>query len=145
MSLVQDSRSIRRMATCSPVGRYRAKFTAIKPSKPRPKTQTAIRNSTSIWKMACQYDASKSHSNMNACFHLHTNNCEEIIGAAVREVAAHGVPSGEGGQTVLAIFMGLEGGRHQKLAHFSQDCVKQPLSHFTSHVSYMWAHLLTDH
>lgn len=53
----------------------------------------------------------KSHSKVNVRFHLQTNHCEEIIGAAVREVAAHGVPSGEGGQTLLAIFMGLEGGR----------------------------------
>lgn len=77
---------------------------------------------------------------MNARFHLHTNNCEEIIGAAVREVAPHGVPSGEGGQTLLAIFMGLEGGRHQKETHFSpavQDCVEQLVSHFISHVSHM--------
>lgn len=39
---------------------------------------------------------------------LHTDNCEELIGAAVWEEAAHGVPVWEGGQTLLAILMGLE-------------------------------------
>lgn len=38
---------------------------------------------------------------------LHTDNGEELIGAAVREEAAHGVPTWEGGQTLLAILMGL--------------------------------------
>lgn len=60
MSFVQDSRSIRRMATCSPVGRYRAKFTVIKSSKPRPKTQTSMRNSTSVWSTARQSNATKT-------------------------------------------------------------------------------------
>uniref|UniRef100_A0A0E9UK98 Uncharacterized protein n=2 Tax=Anguilla anguilla TaxID=7936 RepID=A0A0E9UK98_ANGAN len=36
MSLVQDSRSMRRTATCSPVGRYLARFTVIRPSSPLP-------------------------------------------------------------------------------------------------------------
>lgn len=39
---------------------------------------------------------------------LHTDNCEELIGAAVREEAAHGVPVWEGGQTLLTILIGLE-------------------------------------
>lgn len=38
---------------------------------------------------------------------LHTDNGEELIGPAVREEAAHGVPTWEGGQTLLAILMGL--------------------------------------
>lgn len=41
-------------------------------------------------------------------FRLHTNNGEELIGAAVREEAAHGVPTWEGRQTLLAVLMGLE-------------------------------------
>ena len=39
---------------------------------------------------------------------LHTNDCEELIGAAVREKAAHNVWTGEGGQTLLTVLMGLE-------------------------------------
>lgn len=38
----------------------------------------------------------------------HTDNGEELVGAAVREEAAHRVPTWEGGQTFLAVLMGLE-------------------------------------
>lgn len=38
---------------------------------------------------------------------LHTDNGEELVGAAVREEAAHGVPTWGGGQTLLAVLMGL--------------------------------------
>lgn len=41
---------------------------------------------------------------------LHTDNGEELVGAAVREEAAHCVPTWEGGQTFLAVLMGLEVG-----------------------------------
>lgn len=47
---------------------------------------------------------------------LHTDNGEELIGAAIREEAAHGVPTWEGGQTLLAVLMGLgvEGRKQSK-------------------------------
>lgn len=41
-------------------------------------------------------------------FPLHTYNGEELVGATVREEAAHRVPTWEGGQTLLAVLMGLE-------------------------------------
>lgn len=53
-------------------------------------------------------------------FRTRTDHREELVGAAVREEAAHGVPSGEGGQALLAVFMGLGGGRRRA----------EPLSHF---------------
>lgn len=47
---------------------------------------------------------------------LLTNNSEELVGAAVREEASHGVPTWEGGQTLLTILMGLEvEGRKQQM------------------------------
>lgn len=109
MSFVQDSRSIRRMATCSPVGRYRARFTVIRSSKPRPRTHTSIRKSTSVWTKP-KPPRRKSRDNEKVRVQLRTDHREEMVGAAVGEVAAHGVPSGERAQTLLAVFMGLRGG-----------------------------------
>lgn len=65
------------------------------------------------------------------CLQWRTDNREELVGAAVREVTAHGVPSGEGGQTLLAIVMGLEVGRKQKRAQMGPtvpDLVKELVS-----------------
>jgi len=42
------------------------------------------------------------------CRPSRTDNSEELVGAAVREEAAHGVPMWGRGQTLLAVLMGLE-------------------------------------
>lgn len=71
---------------------------------------------------------------------LHTDNGEELIGAAVREEAAHGVPTWERGQTLLALLMGLgaEGRKESDLRwavtlislSTVQDCVKELVSDY---------------
>lgn len=41
------------------------------------------------------------------CVLVLTDDSEELVGAAVREEAAHGVPMWQGGQTFHTVFMGL--------------------------------------
>lgn len=97
----------------------------------------------------------KTSSKVHLCLCLLlTNNGEELVGAAVREEAAHGVPSWEGGQTLTTVLMGLEAegrktermkvGGNEDFTCYSAGLCQRACEWQLEACSYLWQ-LLKDH